>query len=330
MPTLKGEQAAVTINVLGRHIPEGINSWENNWLEAEFLLATHDHNMQFCTRRLTVHDIYDLYFHLGIILAGLSPTGVFVPILQRQFHLKITPESAGFHISVAMPGYDGLEFSAPRDALGTFAKELREVLDAFPLRADEVPSVAPVIEFYSTKQKPDRLQVPPGPFARLRSLFKVANPLGQGWGDAIRFTFTLSKPAGRVGREVVQDFFAARDYRVEWNGDVLKAFRGKNGLWWGLDGKRLPTQVEFTPTDTHGILTIDVWTAGVRQSSLRLFAWVGEAAMLEVLLAGNKTLDFVRERLAHMDSNLRRANMYDLFRAVVVALGLVTILMLTL
>ena len=83
MATLQGEHASFHIEVLARHIPDGMNSWENNWLEAEFALLHTGEEARFCTRRLTVHDIYDLYFHLGIILQGLSRSGILVPLLQQ-------------------------------------------------------------------------------------------------------------------------------------------------------------------------------------------------------------------------------------------------------
>lgn len=316
MPALLGEHAAFHIDVVSRHIPEGVNSWENNWLQAEFTLLSGDSAVRFCSRRLTVHDVYDLYFHLGIALQGLSTTGVLIPMLQRQLRMKISPENDGFQVSLEMPGCDDLSYAVTRQSLAAFALELREVLRAFPLRAEEVPSVAPVIEFYSTKHMPERIQAPAGLRGKVRSLFKVPNPMGQGRGDAMRFIFTLSKPHNHMNNETIASFFSTRGYDVQWHGDVLMGARGASHLWHGLDGKQLPTQVELTPTDTHSILTIDVWTAGVRQNSRRLFAWVGEAAMLEVFLAGYKSLEYVGGRLAMMDSNLRRASLRDILRIV--------------
>lgn len=330
MATLQGEHASFHIDVLARHIPLGMNSWENNWLEAEFVLLATDEEARFCTRRLTVHDIYDLYFHLGIILQGLSRSGILVPLLQRQLRFKLTPEDNVYKASLEMLGCPSVEFVTTSEAVASFAQSLHDILDTYPLRADEVPSVAPVIEFYSTKQQPERMKLSYGFWGSVRSLFKVANPLGAGRGDAIRFTFTLSKPTAQIDQAAIENFFAARNYQVQWYGDVLRAVRGGAGYWQGLDGKQLPTQVRFLPADTHSVVTYDVWTAGVRQSSRKLFAWVGEAAMLEVFLAGYKGLDVVRERLTIMDSNLRRASIKDLRRLAIIVAGLIVIVLLAL
>jgi len=326
MVILQGEETAFEMTVLGRHIPEGFNSWENNWLEAEFAVE----NNRFATRRLTVHDIYDLYFHLGIALEGLSPTGVLVPLIQRQLKFKLVSEHNGFLANIEMTGLPDTNYVVSRSAVVAFAEGLHQLLLAYPLRADEVPSVAPVIEFYSTKEKPDRLTLGKGMWAVVRSWFKVSNPIGRGRGDAIRFTFTLSKPSSRVSQAAITDFFLARDYRVEERSNGLKAVRGSTAPWNTCDGKGLPTEVQFVAADTHSIVTYDVWTAGFKQSSRRLFAWVGEAAMFEVFLAGYKELDQVGERLSIMDSNLRRARLHDLLRLAAVLVGLTVILVLAL
>ena len=186
MATLQGEHASFHIEVLARHIPDGMNSWENNWLEAEFALLHTDEEARFCTRRLTVHDIYDLYFHLGIILQGLSRSGILVPLLQRQLKFKLTPEDHAYKASLEMLGCQEIEFVTTSEAVACFAQSLHDILDTYPLRADEVPSVAPIVEFYSTRQQPERMKFSHGWWGSLRSLFKVSNPLGAGRGDAIR------------------------------------------------------------------------------------------------------------------------------------------------
>lgn len=328
MATLQGEHASFEINVLARHIPIGMNSWENNWLEAEFALLAPDDETRFCTRHLTVHDIYDLYFHLGIVLQGLSLKGILVPLLQRQLKFNLTLEDNGYKASLEMMGCPNVEFIATSEAVACFAQGLHDILDTYPLRANEVPSVAPVVEFYSTSQQPERMKLTHGFWGWVRSLFKVVNPLGAGRGDAIRFTFTLSKPKAQIDQAAIEGFFAARDYQVQWYGDVLRAVRGGTHFWQNFDGKKLPTQVRFLPADTHSVVTYDVWTAGVRQSSRKMFAWVGEAAMLEVFLAGYKGHDVVHERLSIMDSNLRRASLKDLRRlAIIVAVLIVVVLL---
>ncbi|KAF0196047.1 MAG: hypothetical protein FD169_1113 [Bacillota bacterium] len=328
MATLQGEHASFQIDVLARHIPEGMNSWENNWLAAEFALLATDEEARFCTQRLTVHDIYDLYFHLGIVLQGLSRSGIFVPLLQRQLKFKLTPEGIRYKASLEMVGGLDIEFVTTPEAVACFARGLHEILDSYPLRADEVPSVAPVIEFYSTRRQPERLKLSHGLWGLVRSLFKVANPLGAGRGDAIRFTFTLSKPTAQIDQTAIENFFVARNYQVQWYGDVLRAVRGGSYYWQNFDGKQLPTQVQFLPADTHTVVTYDVWTAGVRQSSRKMFTWVGEAAMLEVFLAGCKGLDVVRERLSIMDSNLRRASIKDLRRLAIILAALSAVVLL--
>ena len=330
MATLQGEHASFQIDVLARHIPEGMNTWENNWLEAEFVLLANHEEARFCTRRLTVHDIYDLYFHLGIVLQGLSRSGILVPLLQRQLKFMLTPEDNGYKSSLEMLGCPGIEFASTPEAVASFAQGLHKILDTYPLRADEVPSVAPVVEFYSTRQQPERMKLSHGLWGTIRSWFKVANPLGAGRGDAIRFTFTLSKPTAHIDQAAIEKFFAARNYKVHWYGDVLRAVRGGDNFWHSFDGKQLPTQVRFLPADTHSVVTYDVWTAGVRQSSRKMFAWVGEAAMLEVFLAGYKGLDVVRERLSIMDSNLRRASIKDLRRIAIIVAGLIVVTLLAL
>lgn len=325
MPLLRVESRVFEFNILDRHIPDGFNSWENNWLEAEFAVGSVEHVVRFATRRLTVHDLYDLYFHLGIALENLSPTGVLIPMIQRQLLVKMCPDQEKFRTILEMPGLETVEFVVSREEVKCFAVEIGQLLRAYPLRADEYPSVAPVLEFYSSREKPGRLPSSSGWLGSIRSRLQVQNPLGKGRGDALRFTFTLSKPHASLDKEVLNGFFSARDYSVSWVGDTLRAQRGSTDTLLPLDNKHLSTHVEFCTVETHSIFTVDVWTAGVSQNSRKLFAWVGEAAMLEVLLAGNKSLDFVRERLACMDENMRRANRQDLLRLLFVAGGLAAI-----
>lgn len=324
MPELRVDSTSFQFHIVDRHIPHGFNSWENNWLEAEFAVEHEGCLTKFATRSLTVHDIYDLYFHLGIALENLSPTGVLIPMIQRQLLVKLCPQD-GFRVIVEMTGIETVEFVVSRDDLKHFTAEVQEVLRAYPLRAEEYPSVAPVLEFYSSREKPRRIPEASGLLCSIRSLLQVPNPLGKGRGDALRFTFTLSKPHEHLNKEVLSSFFSARDYSVSWDGDTLRAQRGSTNTLWPLDNKRLRTHVKLSTAETHSIFTVDVWTAGVRQNSRKLFAWVGEAAMLELLLVGNKSLDYVRERLTIMDENMRRANRQDLLRLLVVAGGLAVI-----
>jgi hypothetical protein len=327
MPVLQGVNAQIAINVADRFIPEGANSWANNWLQAEIAVKRfdEDYEVSFCTRVLTVHDLYDLYFHLGIVLQGLSKFGVLISLIERQIDVKIMDSQKAYQVELAL-GQESLEMDVEPANLARFARELRLLLNNYPLRSEEFPSVAPIVEFYSTRHSGDGLR-PRGLMGWLWSWFWVRNPVGDGVGDALRMAFTLSTPGPGISDESIECFFAARGYDVHRDGNGLIAQRGSA---WGyvssLDPRRLLTKVAFSASDTHSLLTVDVWTAGVRQNRRKLFAWVGEASMLEVLLAGGRSLSFVQERLDNMDSNLHRLN---LRKAVVNTGGLLAVIALT-
>lgn len=323
MPTLHGVNAQVVIEVADRFIPEGVNSWSNNWLQAEIMVKRfdEDYEMSFCTRVLTVHDLYGLYFHVGIVLQGLSKFGVLVSLIQRQLDLKIKDKDKRYEVELAL-GQESMAMAVEPEDLKRFAGELRLLLDDYPLRAEEFPSVAPIIEFYSTHAVRDRIRPPAGVAGWLWSLLKVRHPAEKCWGDALKMSFTLSTPGLTVSCENIESFFRLRGYKTQWEGDTLRARRGSAWRYLrSLNSKELITEISFSSHVTHSFLEIDVWTAGVRQNNRKLFAWVGEAAMLEVLLAGGKSLSFVSDRLENMDRNLHRLNIRG---AVLSALGTMT------
>ncbi|MDP3058798.1 MAG: hypothetical protein Q8N36_05015, partial [bacterium] len=291
MAELRGDGGAFSIDVIGRFIPEGYNSWRDNWLEVQITLKNAESAVVFATRRFSVHDLYSLYFQLGMIVASLIDKCAFIPILEEQMRFSATSVGESYLITVSGEGLEKMDVCVTETNLHSFLLELREMLDYYPLREDEIPMVIPLVEFYATNATLDKITPPVGWNALLGRVLMMKNPLGGGKGDAMRLSFALSTPSSNLSKGDVATFFTERAYVVNWQGDTLVGTRGlRQNQLWSMNNKLLFTEMSLRYSETHSLLIIDVWTAGVKQTVRSLFAWVGEAAMLELFITRARSL----------------------------------------